>query len=364
VKIFFYTFVLTTLLLAQYEAKPSKPCEAYDNMQHTKNSNKIILDTSKSYTILKSHKGQKNILVTDANPDQRWVDRECFNQGKNTSIQSMEEELARLEKEMEMTLGLEKKKPIVSKQNMQKKRKTSLTMEEELALLEKQMHTNLNTKQKKFTTSKQNILALSWHNAFCETHRYKKECIRGLSTRKSYEEQFVLHGLWPQPRNNIYCNVSKNVKSLDKAKRWKDLPSMDLDDEIKKKLSYIMPGFASALHKHEWVKYGTCYGTDANTYYANAISLVEQFNDSSLAAFFKVNRGKRVTLRHIKKIAQKEFGKGVSKNIAIQCKKGLITEIWLQLGSGSEDLVTLLKKGKKLYSRCKSGYIDKVGFGR
>ncbi|MCF6244658.1 MAG: hypothetical protein L3J43_06440 [Sulfurovum sp.] len=328
-KTLFYIFLTTTLLLARFDATPSKTCEAFNNMKHSKNTNHIVLNTSRKYTVLKSHKGQKLILIKGVNPAQRWVDEDCFSGKKKEAGESME------------------------------------SMQIELARLEKEMGKTLRKSEKTVHVSKQNLLALSWHNAFCETHRYKKECKRGITSlfgSRSHEEQFVLHGLWPQPRNNVYCNVSKKNISLDKRKRWRDLPSLGLDSDTKEKLSKAMPGFASALHKHEWIKHGTCYGTDANIYYTKAVSLLEQFNNSSVAAFFKISKGKRVTLTQIKKIAQKEFGKGAAKSIAIQCKGGLITELWLQLGDGSENLATLLKKGKKLYSRCKSGRIDKAGF--
>jgi len=52
-----------------------------------------------------------------------------------------------------------------------------------------------------------------------------------------------------------------------------------------------MPGFASNLHKHEWIKHGTCYGTDANTYYENAIALLHQVNDSKVGTFFSKHMG-------------------------------------------------------------------------
>lgn len=366
-KILFYIFVTTTLLLARYEANPSEACEAFNNLKHTKNTNQIILDTSKSYTILKSHKGQKLILLKDVTPAQRWVDESCFDQSKTKTSLSMEKELARLEKEMKIALGSDNKKKNVVQSKVTKEMKTPLSMEEELARLEKDMGKTLRPNHKNISVPKQNILALSWHNAFCETHRNKKECKRGFGSlirSKSHEEQFVLHGLWPQPRKNVYCNVDKALIYADKNRRWRDLPCLALDDKVEDILEKVMPGYASELHKHEWIKHGTCSGTDVNTYYTKAISLLKQFNNSSIAAFFKASRGKRVTLTQIKKIAQKEFGKGTAKSIAIQCKGGLITEVWLQLGSGSEDLATLLKKGKKLYSRCKSGRIDKAGFGR
>jgi ribonuclease T2 len=367
VKTLLYIFFATTLLFARYEAKPSKECEAFNNMKHTKNSHNVILDREKKYTVLRSHKGQKLIMVKGENPSQRWVDESCFEKEQaieHESMEEMEAELARLEQEMYAELGLDKKN---THQTREKRSKSIMSMQKELASLENKMNKRLKVDNKRSYVSKQNILALSWHNAFCEMHRYKKECKRGIGSLlglRDNESQFVLHGLWPQPRNNIYCNVDKKTIALDKKKRWRDLPSLELDKELEKELSIAMPGYTSSLHLHEWIKHGTCYGLDANSYYSRAISLLKQFNRSSLAAFFKVKQGERVTLRQIKKIAQKEFGKGAAKSIAIQCKKGLITEVWLQLGSGSDELATLLKKGKKLYSRCKSGRIDETGFSK
>jgi ribonuclease T2 len=125
-----------------------------------------------------------------------------------------------------------------------------------------------------------------------------------------------------------------------------------------------MPGFSSNLHKHEWIKHGTCYGTDADTYFKTAVNLVHQVNSSALGAFFAQNMGKRVTLKEVQRLADKSFGRGASRRVALQCNRGLITEIWFYIGSGSEDLATLLQRGKPAYSRCKGGRIDKAGYGR
>ena len=51
-------------------------------------------------------------------------------------------------------------------------------------------------------------------------------------------------------------------------------------------------------------------------------------------------------------------------------KMDLVTELWLHLGSGSDDLATVVKKGKSTSSVArwtvkKGGFkIDKAGFGR
>ena len=208
-------------------------------------------------------------------------------------------------------------------------------------------------------------MALSWHNAFCETHRYKKECKRSLFSfgRPNYSEKhFVLHGLWPQPKNRIYCDVSSVHVNFDKHKQWNRLPDLGLSDEVKTRLQNVMPGFSSNLHKHEWIKHGTCYGTDANTYYEDAITLVTQVNDSKVGDFFRKNIGKQVTLKQIRSLFDRNFGVGAGKRIELKCNKGLISELWLHLGSGSDNLATLLKQGKETRSRCQGGLVDKAGF--
>ena len=123
-----------------------------------------------------------------------------------------------------------------------------------------------------------------------------------------------------------------------------------------------MPGYASNLYKHEWIKHGTCYGTDANTYYADAINLVEQVNNSKVGLFFSKNIGNRVTLEQVRVLFNRSFGMGSGKRVELRCRGGLITELWLHLGSGSTELGTLLKKGKEVRSRCTKGIIDRAGF--
>ena len=96
-----------------------------------------------------------------------------------------------------------------------------------------------------------------------------------------------------------------------------------LDEEVEEALAKVMPGFASELHKHEWIKHGTCYGTDANTYYEDAISLVNQVNQSAFGKIFSQNIGKNITLKQIRMLADKEFGRGAGNRVELRCKNGL-----------------------------------------
>jgi len=319
-------------LVAREEAFATNECPAFNNMKHTKNTHNITLDTSRKYTILRYHKGQALILIKGEQPAQRWVDEECFSRSTKTS-----------------------KTPVA----VPPEKSGILSIDDELEAADLKM------KKRKPKVSSQNLLALSWHNAFCETHRYKKECKRSLLSfgkNKYSERHFVLHGLWPQPKNNTYCEVSSKYVSLDKHKQWHKIPHLGLKNELKMELQKVMPGYASNLHRHEWIKHGTCYGTDANAYYEDAVSLVTQVNVSKVGNFFKNNIGKRVTLQQVRGVFDRSFGIGSGKRVELKCKKGLITELWLHLGSGDERLAVLLKEGKITRSRCKGGLIDRAGF--
>ncbi len=302
---------LSALLFARFEALPLKSCEAFNNLKHTQNSDHVTLDTTKLYTILQEHKGQKLIVVKGQNPSQRWVDSSCFDHAQNNSVQ---------EKEVRHF------STVVSRKS-----------------------------------ANESILALSWHNAFCETHRSKKECRYSMSTYRD-ETLFVLHGLWPQPQEKSYCGVAYELKRFDKSRDWSRLPPVALSKETSEALKQVMPGVDSHLDRHEWVKHGTCYGGDAESYFQKAISLVSQVNRSKVGRFFALNTGKVVTIEQIRFKVDESFGKGSGKQVEMLCQDGMITELWLHLGGEDDDLATSLKKAESVHSRCRQGRIDRAGY--
>ncbi len=302
----------------------TQSCPAFNDMKHRNNTNNISLKVGDSYRILQERKGQVLTLIEGERIAQRWVDKACFEKGKEVERKKVEK------KEVKSTfaerLAQHNKAPKLSK-----------------------------------ATSKQNLLALSWQNAFCQTHQYKKEC-KSMNSKSFGAFEFVLHGLWPQPRNNQYCNVSKKQVGTDKNKQWYRLDKLDLNSTVRSELSKYMPGYSSNLHRHEWVKHGTCYGTSANEYYSEAISLVKQVNSSKVQHYFKEHIGKVVTLKEIRKLFDKEFGNGSGRHVTMNCREGLVTELWLYLGNGSTELSELFKNGETPRSRCQKGRVDGVGF--
>ncbi len=201
------------------------------------------------------------------------------------------------------------------------------------------------------------LLVVSWHNSFCETHSNKKECKRFGGEGKNH---LVLHGLWPQPRNNTYCGVSENIKKLDKMKQWSALPSLNLTDKTKSLMKLYMPGFQSNLQRHEWYKHGTCYSKDPNRYFQDALNMTKKLDDT-IGEYLRVNLGARVTQYNINKVAKRLISKDIDKKIVMKCKRGILSEIWVSIKGQGSDLTTLVKDAKNLRPSCQDAIVDKAG---
>ena len=102
------------------------------------------------------------------------------------------------------------------------------------------------------------VLSVSWQPAFCETKRDKAECATQTPDRFD-ATHFTLHGLWPQPRRNAYCDVPPEMSLADKDGDWDRLPEPKLSDATRQRLAQVMPGTQSNLERHEWIKHGTCF---------------------------------------------------------------------------------------------------------
>jgi len=310
----------------EIEREAIKECKAFNNMKHTKNKNNISIKRGHVYRILEHRESQVMILIdnmAESDLRQRWVNSDCFYKDK-----------------------IVKNKVItVIDSNGYKK----IYKQKEINSINKNI-------------SSQNILAISWQNSFCQLHQRKKECLDRDENHFGSRE-FLLHGLWPQPRNNQYCSVGKKEIGKDKNKQWSKLEELRLSPKTRGKLEVLMGGYISYLHRHEWIKHGTCYGTNADEYYIKSMELLQEINYSEVGEFFANNINQIVDIKNIRKVFNKEFGSGTGERINMRCKNGLITELWLNIGAGDESLSILLKKGQKVKNiSCNKGKIDAVGF--
>ncbi|WP_187647342.1 ribonuclease T2 family protein [Nitrosophilus labii] len=196
------------------------------------------------------------------------------------------------------------------------------------------------------------VLAIQWFPSVCKVKNYK-ECQRPLPFWRS---NFTLHGLWPKKK---YCNVSAREKILDKKREWQKIP-LKISPYLSELIATYMPGYISGLHKHEWVKHGSCYSKSPEKYFLDAISLVSQLNTSKVKEFFLKNRGKRVQTLKIRKVFDKEFGEGSGKKVKFICKNGYLTELRINLKGKivpNTSIYDLLQNSKKSSIGCKIGLI-------
>jgi len=212
------------------------------------------------------------------------------------------------------------------------------------------------------------ILAVSWQPGFCETRPSKPECVSQSDDRFD-ASNFTLHGLWPQPRANIYCNVAPEVVAKDKDRKWGDLPALVLEDGTRTALNEVMPGSQSNLHRHEWIKHGSCYnGEAAEEYYKDSIQLMNQLNASAVRDLFANNIGNEITSTQIREAFDDHFGDGAGDKIKIACKndgnRRLITEITIALkGDLDESIMGAAMLGATNANNvgCTKGIVDPVG---
>ena len=212
------------------------------------------------------------------------------------------------------------------------------------------------------------VLAVSWHPAFCETRPNKSEC-RSERDSDFGASNFVLHGLWPQPRSNVYCGVARNLVDVDKSGRWRDLPRLDLDNATLKVLQQQMPGTQSYLDRHEWIKHGTCYSPNApQEYYSESLHLLQQLNGSAVQELFAARIGKTVTQEDVQQAFDDSFGKEAGRRIELVCKpdgiRQIITEVRINLNgkiTSASDMSDLISAAPSRRNVCQAALVDPVG---
>ncbi len=217
------------------------------------------------------------------------------------------------------------------------------------------------------------LLAATWQPGFCETRPGIPEC-RGQDTARFDADHFSLHGLWPQPYGNFYCGVSSSIREQDKPGQWLSLSPLLLEAQTRAKLKQVMPGMRSGLHRHEWVKHGTCYkGRDAQTYYRHSLALMSVLNASEVRQLFAASIGQGLTIEQIRDSFDKAFGRGSGERVSAHCKpvrnRRLIVELRIALNGPIEDalplspirLGALMRNAPTLPSDCASGEVDRAG---
>lgn len=224
------------------------------------------------------------------------------------------------------------------------------------------------TDQKSAGSGNSYVLAISWQPAFCEGRPGKSEC--RTQTASSFEARhFTLHGLWPQPRRRVFCNVGQKLIAADDMNRWEELPPVQLSSTTRSELDKVMPGTQSRLERHEWIKHGTCYpGGDAERYYADSLKLMRAVNGSAAQALVASRIGKMVSSSELRAAFDQTFGAGAGERVRLACKpdgnRNLIVEITIGLRGDITpvaDIGSLMRASTPTDAGCPRGVIDPVG---
>jgi len=168
----------------------------------------------------------------------------------------------------------------------------------------------------------------------------------------------TLHGLWFQPKNRQYCNVSKKIIGADKNHQWYRLPDIKMDHRTREELLTAMPSVATDLHEHEWYKHGTCSNFGSNEYFMRSIGYFKQFENSKAGRLVYSKRGNILYIDELRKSFDESFGNEASKKIEMMCENGKVTEIRINLGNyTTQNLNNAVTNGINVKKSCKSGMV-------
>jgi len=217
--------------------------------------------------------------------------------------------------------------------------------------------------------AEQYVLAISWQPAFCETKPDKTEC-KTQGPGRFDADHLTLHGLWPQPKGNIFCGVPTADRWNSEQGKWDKLPEPELSAETRARLSEAMPGTASNLQRHEFTKHGTCFPGNAESYFRVSLALLEQINASRLRDLMATHIGATVSSNDMKNEFEQSFGAGTGAALAIQCiedqdsHRTLISEIRVNLKGTLKETTKLqdvLDRSTQTAGGCSKGIVDPVG---
>ena len=216
------------------------------------------------------------------------------------------------------------------------------------------------------------VFALSWQPAFCETKSSKPEC--QAQTAAGFDAtHFTLHGLWPQPNGNFYCQVPASRQGQRQSGPLAgSAAGQSSTPNTRSELDQVMPGTASKLERHEWIKHGTCYGKSQQEYFAEALNLMRAVNASPVRDLFTKKRRQAADLDQIRNAFDRAFGTGAGERIRVSCLvdpssgRRLIGELTLGLtgpiGPDSSLADLLRASAPTTKSGCPKGTVDAVGF--
>lgn len=153
------------------------------------------------------------------------------------------------------------------------------------------------------------LLVLTWGPSLCEVEPSNTGCRSGHVA--SLGQTFVLHGLWPQPATEQYCDVPRRTPDRSRS-------AVPLPDDLKASLQSMMSDSA-LMTTHEWYAHGTCSGVGPPEYFSVATTLASQAT-AVLNPLFAGAPGRRMSSRTVREAFDAKFGSGAGARIGLACR--------------------------------------------
>lgn len=151
------------------------------------------------------------------------------------------------------------------------------------------------------------LLVVTWAPSLCKVERANPGCRSGNVQRMG--QAFVLHGLWPQPATEQYCDVPRGGKR----------PSLALPKDVQSRLQATMSD-ATVMAPHEWYAHGTCSGLAPPEYFGIAATFTDQAR-TVLEPAFRESVGRRLAPGTVRDAFDARFGSGVGDRVGLSCRE-------------------------------------------
>jgi ribonuclease T2 len=158
-------------------------------------------------------------------------------------------------------------------------------------------------------TSTSSLLVLTWAPSLCKVEPSNSGCRSGHVG--ALGQSFVLHGLWPQPSTEQYCEVPKGTPDRDRK-------PVSLPPDLQANLKAMMSDSA-IMTTHEWYAHGTCSGVTPPEYFGVAAILADQAG-RLLDPVFKQAAGQQISARSVRQIVDAQLGDSLGKRVGLSCR--------------------------------------------
>ena len=157
--------------------------------------------------------------------------------------------------------------------------------------------------------SSSSLLVVTWGPSLCKVDPSNTGCRSGHVG--SLGRAFVLHGLWPQPSTEQYCDVPRRTPDRDRN-------PVQLPPDLQASLKAMMSDSA-VMTTHEWYAHGTCSGVTPPEYFGVAAALADQAA-GVLDPMFTKAAGQRLSARSVRETVDAQLGAGAGKRVGLNCR--------------------------------------------